>query len=132
MATVQDTTRANTPTGTSTANPQDTRHKEEERQRTQGLGAQVRDHAQETGAKMRDAADDIGTHMRDKVQELSTQAQQLGTQVQETASEYYEQGRETLQEWNQSLEAQIRQKPLQSLLVVGGIGFLLGLLWRRH
>ena len=81
---------------------------------------------------MRDAADDIGTHMRDKVQELSTQAQQLGTQVQETASEYYDQGRETLQEWNQSLEAQIRQKPLQSLLIVGGIGFVLGLLWRRN
>ena len=131
MANVQDTTRANTPSGTTTANPQDARNREEQ-QRTQDPAAQLRNRAQEAETKVRDAADDIGTQMRDKAQELGAQAQQLGTQVQETASQYYEQGRETVQEWSQSLEAQVRQKPLQSLLVVGGIGLLLGLLWRRN
>ena len=51
--------------------------------------------------------------------------------VKETMIEYYEQGRESLQDLNQTLEAQIRERPLQTLLVAGGIGLLLGLLWRR-
>jgi len=57
--------------------------------------------------------------------------QDMGTQVKETMTEYYEQGRESLQDLNQTLEAQIRERPLQTLLVAGGIGLLLGLLWRR-
>ena len=47
-----------------------------------------------------------------------------GTQV-------YEQGRESLQDLNRTIEGEIRQRPLQALLVAGGIGVLLGLLWRR-
>ena len=53
------------------------------------------------------------------------------TTSKETMIEYYEQGRESLQDLNQTLEAQIRERPLQTLLVAGGIGLLLGLLWRR-
>jgi ElaB/YqjD/DUF883 family membrane-anchored ribosome-binding protein len=30
------------------------------------------------------------------------------------------------------VEAQIHEKPMQSLLIAGGIGLLLGLLWRRR
>jgi ElaB/YqjD/DUF883 family membrane-anchored ribosome-binding protein len=50
--------------------------------------------------------------------------QAAGTQV-------YEQGRESLQDLNRTIEAQIRERPIQALLVAGGIGVLLGLLWRR-
>jgi ElaB/YqjD/DUF883 family membrane-anchored ribosome-binding protein len=57
--------------------------------------------------------------------------QDMGTQVKETMIEYYEQGRESLQDLNQTLEARIRKQPLQALLVAGGIGLLLGLLWQR-
>jgi ElaB/YqjD/DUF883 family membrane-anchored ribosome-binding protein len=66
----------------------------------------------------------MGTQIRDT-------AQEVGTRAQETAAQYYEQGRESLQELNQNVEARIREKPLQALLVAGGIGLLLGLLWRR-
>jgi ElaB/YqjD/DUF883 family membrane-anchored ribosome-binding protein len=51
--------------------------------------------------------------------------QAAGTQV-------YEQGRESLQDLNRTIEGQIRMRPLQALLVAGGIGALLGLLWRRR
>jgi len=57
--------------------------------------------------------------------------QDMGTQVKETMTEYYEQGRESLQDLTQTLAAQIRERPFQTLLVAGGIGLLLGLLWRR-
>jgi ElaB/YqjD/DUF883 family membrane-anchored ribosome-binding protein len=73
--------------------------------------------------------------VRDKVQqtgrELSQKAQELGEQGKEIAAEYYQQGREKALAWERELEGHIREKPLQSLLIAGGIGLLLGLLWRR-
>ncbi len=67
---------------------------------------------------------DMGAQVKETLQDM-------GTQVKETMTEYYEQGRESLQDLTQTLEAQIRERPLQTLLVAGGIGLLLGLLWRR-
>jgi len=67
----------------------------------------------------------------DQVQGDGARRQDMGAQVKETMAEYYEQGRESLEDLNQTLEAQIRERPLQALLVAGGIGLLLGLLWRR-
>jgi ElaB/YqjD/DUF883 family membrane-anchored ribosome-binding protein len=54
-----------------------------------------------------------------------------GGQVKETMTEYYEQGQGSLEDLNQALEVQIREQPLQALLVAGGIGLLLGLLRRQ-
>jgi ElaB/YqjD/DUF883 family membrane-anchored ribosome-binding protein len=51
--------------------------------------------------------------------------------VGETASQVYEQGRQQLAGWEQSLEENIRAKPLQSVLSAAGIGLLLGLLWKK-
>ena len=60
----------------------------------------------------------------------------MGTQAKETmqaaGTQVYEQGRESLEDLNRTIEAQIRERPLQALLVAGGIGALLGLLWRRN
>jgi ElaB/YqjD/DUF883 family membrane-anchored ribosome-binding protein len=69
--------------------------------------------------------------MRDKTQELGDQAKELGMQAQQAAVEYYQQGREGLSDLQRTVEAQIHEKPVQSLLIAGGIGLLLGLLWRR-
>lgn len=63
--------------------------------------------------------------------EIAQRAQDLATQGKEAAAEYYEQGRERVQEWQQQLEHQVREKPLQSLLIAAGIGLLVGLLKRR-
>jgi len=62
--------------------------------------------------------------MSDKVQETMMQGQ-------EAATELYEQGRELVLAWQQQLEHQVREKPLQSLLMAAGIGLLFGLLRRR-
>jgi ElaB/YqjD/DUF883 family membrane-anchored ribosome-binding protein len=72
-----------------------------------------------------------GAQRQDMGAQVKETLQDMGTQVKETMTEYYEQGRESLQDLNQTLEAQIRERPLQTLLVAGGIGLLLGLLWRR-
>jgi ElaB/YqjD/DUF883 family membrane-anchored ribosome-binding protein len=79
----------------------------------QTLGAQM----QHVGTQVKETMQDVGTQVKETMQAAGTQA--------------YEQGRESLQDLNRTIEAQIRERPLQALLVAGGIGALLGLLWRR-
>jgi ElaB/YqjD/DUF883 family membrane-anchored ribosome-binding protein len=69
-------------------------------------------------------AEERGVEMRD-------QAQQLIAQGKEVATEYYEESRNQVLAWQQQLENQVREKPLQSLLVAAGVGLLFGLLRRR-
>ena len=73
----------------------------------------------------------VEAHLQDMGTQVKEMAQDMGTQVKETMTEYYEQGRESLREVPPTLEAQIRARPLQALLVAGGIGALLALLTRR-
>ena len=63
--------------------------------------------------------------------ERRDQAQELIAQGQEVAAAYYEEGRNQVLAWQQQLENQVREKPLQSLLMAAGVGLLLGLLRRR-
>jgi len=64
-------------------------------------------------------------------QEMSHKVQETTMQGQEAATALYEQGRELVSVWQQQLEHQVREKPLQSLLMAAGIGLLFGLLRRR-
>ena len=63
--------------------------------------------------------------------ELRAQAQTLMTQGQAVAAEYYEEGRNQVLAWQQQLENQVRQKPLQAVCIAAGIGLLYALLRRR-
>jgi ElaB/YqjD/DUF883 family membrane-anchored ribosome-binding protein len=88
------------------------------------------------------SAEERREHVREPSRDIRQQAQDLTTQGKEAAAEYYQQGkdvateyyqqgREQMQIWQQQLEGQVRQKPLQSLLIAAGIGLLIGLLKRR-
>ena len=70
----------------------------------------------------------VGTQVKETVQDMGTQAKET---VQAAGTQVYEQGRESLQDLNRAIEGQIRQRPLQALLIAGGIGVLLGFLWQR-
>jgi ElaB/YqjD/DUF883 family membrane-anchored ribosome-binding protein len=82
------------------------------------------DKPQTLGAQMQN----VGTQVKEAVQAAGTQAKET---MQAAGAQVYEQGRESLQDLNRTIEDQIRERPLQALLVAGGIGVLLGLLWRR-
>jgi len=69
--------------------------------------------------------------MQDTAQEVSQKVQEMARQGQEAAAEYYQQGREQVLAWQQQIEHQVREKPIQSLLIAAGIGLLVGLLRRR-
>lgn len=91
----------------------------------------LRDKTRETAEQMRARASQTREQVSKHAQEMSSQAKELGDVAMDVASEYYEQGREMWREWEATLETQLREKPVQSLLMAGGIGLLLGLLWRR-
>jgi len=90
----------------------------------QTLGAQM----QHVGTQVKETMQDVGTQVKETMQDVGTQVKET---MQAAGTQAYEQGRESLQDLNRTIEAQIRERPLQALLVAGGIGALLGLLWRR-
>lgn len=83
-----------------------------------------RDKPQTLGAQIQN----IGTQVKESMQDMGTEAKET---VQAVGTQVYEQGRESLQDLSRTIEGQIHTRPLQALLVAGGIGMLLGLLWRR-
>src|SRR5712691_4145081 len=73
-----------------------------------------------------------GTSMAEETgKEMHAQAQELIAHGTEVVAEYYEEGRNQAIAWQQQLENQVREKPLQSLLMAVGVGLLLGMLRRR-
>ncbi len=83
--------------------------------------------AEEWCERMQEAGKEVGQ----KAQEMGQRVQELTTQGQEVAAEYYQQGREHVLAWQQQLQTQVQEKPLQTLLIAAGIGLLFGLLRRR-
>jgi ElaB/YqjD/DUF883 family membrane-anchored ribosome-binding protein len=81
----------------------------------QTLGTQM----QNVGTQVKETVQERGTQIKEVVQEMGTQAQEV---MQAAGTQVYEQGRESLQDLNRTIEGQIRQRPLQALLVAGAIG----------
>lgn len=81
---------------------------------------QVRQHAGEAVQNVREMGSQVREAAREKLENLRDQA-----------SEYYDQGREKAQEWEQNLESYIQDQPVKSLLIAAGVGFLLGVIWKR-
>ena len=80
--------------------------------------------AHELGTQMRDWAHDIGGQLKEGVQEARRQ-------VETSASQLSAQGREAVGQLEKTLEAYIRAKPLQTVIIAAGVGMVVGLLWRR-
>jgi ElaB/YqjD/DUF883 family membrane-anchored ribosome-binding protein len=94
----------------------------------QNAGTQVKETVQDMGTYVKETAQNVGTQVKETVQDMGTQAKET---IQAAGTQVYEQGRESLQDLNRTIEGQIRRRPLQALLVAGGIGVLLGILWQR-
>ena len=95
----------------------------------QHIGTQVKETVQAAGTQVKETAQDVGTYVKETAQDVGTQVKET---VQAAGTQVYEQGRDSLQDLNRIIEGQIRQRPLQALLVAGGIGVLLGFLWQRN
>lgn len=101
------------------------------------------DSARRTANDLRNQAEDLKATAGQKASAAMHSAQQFGADVkhavqdhlgdvQETASQYVEQGKSMACDARHSLEDRIRKQPLNSMLVVAGIGFALGFLFTRR
>jgi ElaB/YqjD/DUF883 family membrane-anchored ribosome-binding protein len=82
-------------------------------------------------------------HLRKSANELGHNVQELGRisrdiaqetvgMIKENAGEYYQQGMERAKGMEKDLENKIKEKPMQSLLIALGLGFIVGWLLRRR
>lgn len=86
---------------------------------------------QGVGQTLRDAGSQISGQAKEQLDHLKTQATEYYEQGRERMQEYYDQGRDKAMEFEQNLEAYVREQPVKSLLIAAGVGCLLGILWRR-
>jgi ElaB/YqjD/DUF883 family membrane-anchored ribosome-binding protein len=86
----------------------------------------------ESGDAIGQAADRVRDKAAEVSQHLKDAATDKYTEVKDRATNAYNQGRETAEQWEQSLESYVQEKPLQAVLLAAGVGLLLGLLWKRR
>ena len=89
------------------------------------LGNNVANKVREKAAEVTQNLRDVGSHVSDSAHE------KLG-EIKDRANDYYNRSKETAQEWEQSLESYVQEKPLQAVLIAAGVGLVLGLIWRRR
>ncbi|MGH7175872.1 MAG: DUF883 family protein [Tepidisphaeraceae bacterium] len=53
-------------------------------------------------------------------------------EVKDRAGEYFEQGRRRAREWEENLEQYVQDQPVRAILMAAGIGFVIGMLWKRR
>ena len=81
--------------------------------------------------QLRDAATQVKENIRDMGGQVRDAAQEKFDDLKQQASDYYDQGRDRAMEWEKNLEQYVQEQPIKSLLIAGGVGMLLGFLWRR-
>jgi ElaB/YqjD/DUF883 family membrane-anchored ribosome-binding protein len=69
--------------------------------------------------------------LREQATVVGQDVQELGRIAKDAAQETWERSRGKAEEWEKSLENQIRKHPLQSLLIAGGVGLVIGVLLGR-
>ncbi len=83
-----------------------------------------------------DAAREKGREIRDTVQQMGSTAKDMAQagweSARDTAADYLDKGREKATELEETLEIQIRSRPIRSILIAAGIGFLVGMVLKRH
>ena len=84
-----------------------------------------------TAGQLRDTATQVGQQLRDAGQQAMGAAREKFDDLRNQASEYYDQGRQRAQEWEQNLETYITDQPIKAMLMAAGVGFLLGVIWKR-
>lgn len=99
-------------------------------------GAKIRDikgssELQQDAAEFREKLSNLEKDLRDLTKISKAMASDTVGMLKANAGEYYEKGKERAKVWEHDLEDKIQKHPLQSLLIALGVGWLIGLLFRR-
>jgi ElaB/YqjD/DUF883 family membrane-anchored ribosome-binding protein len=74
----------------------------------------------------------IADQIHDTAVGLTDNLRDVAVGARDMAAEKYKKSRDAAMRWEHNIESHIAEKPLQSLLIAAGAGFLLGMLWRRR
>ena len=84
----------------------------------------------------RDTVADRASAITKDFHEVGDAAKRIATDsveaLRETANQYLDQGRSRARELGDSVQTRVQEKPVKSLLIAAGLGFLLGALWIRR
>ena len=89
-------------------------------------------HAGSATEVLKHTATEIGQNVREMGGEMSDLAQEKYSNFRDQASEMYKKGRKKAADLEEGVEEFIKEKPIKALLIAGGIGLLVGLMWRRR
>jgi ElaB/YqjD/DUF883 family membrane-anchored ribosome-binding protein len=85
-----------------------------------------------TSDRLGNQAQEVKKDLQEMGETVRDAAQAKLNQVGEKASEYYEQGRDSVHGVACACEQFVRQRPLRAVLIAVGVGWLLGVLWKRR
>ena len=88
--------------------------------------------SESTAEAVSQAADRVREKAAEVSHHLKEVAEEKYDQVRKEAAHVYNEGRHKAEQWEESLESYVQEKPLQAVLLAAGVGLLLGLLWKRH
>lgn len=86
----------------------------------------------EHSAQFREKANQMGQNVQELGRITRDLAQDTVGVLKENAGDYYNQGVEKAKSLEKNLEGRIRDNPIQSLLIAIGLGFLVGMFFRRR
>lgn len=79
---------------------------------------------------------DRAAAVADDFHEVGDAARQMAkdsvSAVRDTAMQYLDESRSRVQRLSDEIESRVTERPMKSLLVAAGIGFLLGAIWTRR
>ncbi len=83
-------------------------------------------------AQFKEKGSDLGKGFQDLSKITGALAGDVVHHVQENASQYYDQGIKQAKKFEKGIESRIQKHPLQSVMIMAGVGLLLGTLWNRR
>lgn len=94
--------------------------------------ATARSHHNEHLDHLKKRTNDLGHNVQELGRITRDIAQETMGALKENAGEYYQQGVDRAKEMEKDLEKKIKEKPMQSLLIALGLGFIVGWLFHRR
>lgn len=94
-------------------------------------GAPAVDHLTQSKSHARQAAEELRAAASTKARELKDNATERATAARQYAETHWETARTQARDWHTSSEDYVRDNPTKAVLAALGIGFVLGLVFRR-
>jgi ElaB/YqjD/DUF883 family membrane-anchored ribosome-binding protein len=88
-----------------------------------------------SGSNVKEVVREKASDVRGTIQQMGSSAKEMAQAgwetARDTAGEYLDKGRQKAKELGQTLDTQIRTRPIPALLIAAGIGFLAAILLTR-